>query len=184
MPIFIIATIIILILLLLLFFLIYNSFIKLNSKTEEAFATMDVYLKKRWDLIPNLVSTVKGYAKHEKDTLESIILLRNTTYDHLSNENKMITNKNISNAIEKVMILTENYPELKASDNFKKLSTELAKIEDEIAASRKYYNATVRMYNNKVEMFPTNMIAKCLNFKAKLMFEIEKDERENIEIDV
>lgn len=161
----------------------YNSFVKLNNKVKEAFATMDVYLKKRWDLIPNIVETVKGYASHEKDTLESIVNLRNSAYDNMSDEDKIKTNQEISKGITKIMALAENYPELKASENFKDLSNQLSKVEDEIANSRKYYNGVVRMFNNKVEMFPSNIFAGMFGYKAKSMFEANENERETVKVE-
>ena len=163
-------------------FSLYNSFIKLNNKVDEAFSTMDVYLKKRWDLIPNIVETVKGYEKHENNTLKEIITLRNSTYDNMSNDEKIKTNKELSKGINKIMALAENYPDLKANENFKDLSNKLTKIEDDIANSRKYYNAVVRMFNNKVEMFPNNIFAKIFGFKSKNMFEAKAEERKNVEV--
>ena len=143
---------------------------------------MDVYLKKRWDLIPNLVETVKGYAKHESETLENVIKLRNSAYDNMTDEDKIKANNNLSNGINKIMALAESYPDLKANDNFKDLSNQLSKIEDDIANSRKYYNGTVRQFNNKVEMFPSNIIASLFGFKTKSMFEANNEERENVKV--
>ena len=174
----------ILIIILICFFVTYNSLIKLSNKVKEAFSTMDVYLKKRWDLIPNLVETVKGYAKHEKDTLEEIILLRNKSYDNISDDDKINDNEKISKSINRIMLLAESYPELKASDNFKNLSNELSKVEEDIANSRKYYNGTVRLYNNKVEMFPSNIIAKIFKYESKKMFEASLDEKENVKVEL
>lgn len=165
-------------------FIVYNSLITLTNKVKEAFSTMDVYLKKRWDLIPNLVETVKGYAKHEKETLEKVISLRNHTYDTMSNEEKLQTNEELNSNIQKIMFLAESYPDLKASENFKDLSKELTQVENDIANSRKYYNAVVRMYNNKVEMFPSNMIAKVFHYRTKKMFEIKEEEKENVEVEL
>ena len=162
----------------------YNSFVKLNNKVREAFSTMDVYLKKRWDLIPNIVETVKGYAKHEKDTLQEVIELRNGVYDKMSDDEKIKTNEQLSNNINRMMALAESYPELKASDNFKDLSKQLTKVEDDIANSRKYYNGVVRIYNNKVEMFPSNVFACIFRFKTKPMFEASANERENVKIEL
>ncbi len=161
----------------------YNGFVTLNNKVEEAFATMDVYLKKRWDLIPNIVETVKGYAKHEKDTLKEVINLRNGAYDKMSNEEKVEANQKISQGISKIMALVESYPDLKANENFKDLSNELSKIEEDIANSRKYYNATVRQFNTKAQMFPTNIVANMFNFKSKKMFEATENERENVKVE-
>lgn len=165
-------------------FVLYNSFVKLNEKVKEAFATMDVYLKKRYDLIPNIVKTVKGYAEHEKDTLKAIVELRSNVYDKMSDEEKLRTNEQLSNNINRIMILAESYPTLKADENFKDLSNQLTKIEDEIANSRKYYNAVIRIYNNKVQMFPNNIFAKMFGYKPKVMFEANVNERENIKIEL
>ncbi len=178
---YIIIAIIVIILIALL--VTYNSFIKLNNKVKEAFSTMDVYLKKRWDLIPNIVETVKGYAKHEQDTLKEIVELRNSSYDKMSDHEKIKTNEQISSDISKIMAIAEAYPDLKASENFKDLSKQLAKVEEDIANARKYYNGTVRIYNNKIEMFPSNIIAKIFGYKSKNMFETSKAERENVKIE-
>ena len=166
------------------FLLTFNSFMRLNNKVKEAFATMDVYLKKRWDLIPNLVETVKGYAKHEKDTLEEIVKLRSGDYDIMTSDEKISANTKITNGITRIMALAESYPNLKANDNFRDLSKELTKTENEIAQSRKYYNATVRIFNNKVLMFPSNIVAIMLGYKEKKMFEARDSERENIKVDL
>ena len=174
----------IIIVLLIYIFVLYNNFVKLDNKVNEAFSTMDVYLKKRWDLIPNIVEVVKGYSKHEKNTLEELVSLRNKTYDNMTNNEKIKTNESISNDISKIMVLAESYPELKASENFINLSKNLTKVEDEIANSRKYYNAVVRMFNNKVSMFPSNICAKIFGYKEKDMFEANSNERENVSINL
>ena len=165
-------------------FISYNSFVKLNNKVKEAFATMDVYLKKRWDLIPNLVETVKGYAKHEKDTLEEVIKLRSGDYDIMTSEEKISANTKITKGISRIMALAESYPNLKANENFSNLAKELTKTEDEIAQSRKYYNAIVRLFNNKVEMFPSNIMAKVFGFSTKSMFEASAEERNNVKVEL
>ena len=138
----------IVILLILYVVISYNQLVKLNNETKEGFATMDVYLKKRWDLIPNIVEVVKGYAKHEKDTLKEVVEIRNSvkSYDKLSDEQKIKTNEQIAGGITKLMALAEAYPDLKANENFLSLQQSLSGIEDEIAQSRKYYNAVVRNY--------------------------------------
>lgn len=163
---------------------LFNSFSSLDNKVKEAFSTMDIYLKKRWDLVPNLVEVVKSYAKHEKDTLEEITKLRGNTYDNMSNDEKIKTNVKLNRDIDKIMLLVEAYPELKASNNFKDLSDKLVKIEDDIANSRKYYNGTVRIFNNKVEMFPNNIFAKIFSYKSKPMFEAKISEKENVDVKV
>lgn len=160
----------------------YNNLIKLKNMVKEAFSTMDVCLKKRWDLIPNIVETVKGYAKHEENTLKEIIELRNSSYDTMSDDEKVKANKTLSKDINKIMLLAESYPDLKASTNFQDLTRELSKVEEDIANSRKYYNGVVEMFNNKVEMFPSNIFAKLFGYKTKEMFEIDDAERENVKI--
>ncbi|MDD2435681.1 MAG: LemA family protein [Bacilli bacterium] len=164
--------------------LTYNSFIKLNNIVSEAFSTMDVYLKKRWDLIPNIVETVKGYAKHEKDTLEEVISLRNNNYDTMNTSDKINTNEKLKASISKLMLLAESYPELKANQNFLDLSSQLTQVENDIANSRKYYNGSVRIFNDKVQMFPSNIIASILGYKIKKMFEATEDERKSIKVEM
>lgn len=174
----------IIVLIILYAFALYNSFVKLNNKVKEAFSTMDVYLKKRWDLIPNIVETVKGYANHEKDTLREVVELRNSAYDKMSNDQKIKANEQLSSSINKVMALAEAYPDLKANENFKDLSNQLTKVEDDIANSRKYYNGAVRIYNNKIEMFPSNIFAGLFGYKSKAMFEASASERENVKVEL
>lgn len=172
------------VIILLLLFTTYNSFVRLNNKVEEAFSTMDVYLKKRWDLIPNIVETVKGYAKHEKNTLEEVINLRNTSYDKMNTNDKVEINNKLSANLGKLIAIAENYPDLKANENFKDLSRELSKVEEDIANARKYYNGTVRMFNDKVQMFPSNIIAGIFGYKAKTMFEANEEERKNVKVEL
>jgi len=172
----------IVVLILIYFGVTYNSFVKLNNTVKEAFSTMDVYLKKRWDLIPNIVETVKGYAKHEKSTLKEIIELRNSTYDNMSANEKVDVNNKLSQGINKLMAIAEAYPDLKANENFKDLSQQLTKVEDDIANSRKYYNGAVRIFNDKVQMIPSNIVAGMLGFKEQKMFEASETERENVQV--
>ena len=160
----------------------YNSLVRLRTQVEEGFSTMDVYLKKRWDLIPNLVETVKGYAKHESETLEQVVKLRGSSYDSMDTNQKVDVNNQLSAGITKLLAVAENYPELKANDNFKELSAQLSKIEDDIANSRKYYNGTVKHMNNKVQMFPSNIIAGMFGFKTSKMFTAQEQERENVKV--
>lgn len=160
----------------------YNGFVKTNNIVKEAFSTMDVYLKKRWDLIPNLVEVVKGYAKHEKETFNQITSLRTNSYDSMPMEKKINVNQQLGQGITKIMAIAENYPELKANENFAKLSADLSKIEDEIANSRKYYNGAVRELNNKIQMFPSNIIAGMFGFKQVNMFEANAEERDNVKV--
>lgn len=165
-------------------FITYNNLINLKNNVNEAFATMDVYLKKRWDLIPNLVETVKGYAEHENSTLKEVIETRNINYDSLRPNEKVDLNSRMTQEISKLMIIAEAYPELQASANFKDLSDNLTKVEDEIASSRKYYNGSVRIMNDKIQMFPSNIIALIFNFKTYKMFEATVEERKNIKVEL
>ena len=174
----------IIILIIIYAFILYNNFISLDNKVKEAFSTMDVYLKKRWDLIPNLVETVKGYAKYEEETLTRVTKLRNTVYNKMTNDEKIINNEELSSDVSKIMALKEAYPELKANENFIDLSNKLTKIEDDIANARKYYNGTVRIYNNKEQMFPNNIFAKIFNYKTKRMFEASLEDKQNIRINL
>ena len=174
----------VIVLLLVVYFIsTYNSLVKLRNVVEEAFSTMDVYLKKRWDLVPNLVATVKGYAKHEKESLKEIIELRNGAYDNMSNDEKIDVNNKLTQGITKIMALAEAYPDLKANANFQQLSGELSSIEADIANARKYYNGSVRTMNDKVQMFPSNIIASIAKFKTYKMFEIAASERENVKVE-
>ena len=174
----------VIVIILIAFFVSYNNFVRENNKVKEAFATMDVYLKKRWDLIPNIVETVKGYAKHEKETLEEVVNLRNSSYDKMNDSTKVDVNNKLSQGLGRLMAIAESYPELKANENFKDLSNQLSKVEDDIANARKYYNGAVRVYNNKVEMFPSNIFAGLFGYKSKAMFEANADERENVKVEL
>lgn len=169
--------ILILIVILVYVFIQYNSLVKSNNLVKEAFSTMDVYLKKRWDLVPNLVESVKGYAGYEKEIFSEITKLRTNSYDAMTTNNKINMNEQLTQEILKVMAISENYPELKASDNFSQLSKDLIKIEDDIANSRKYYNGTVRILNNQIQMFPSNIVAKIFGFKQANMFEAKSEEK-------
>lgn len=169
----------------LLFILItYNKLVEYNNLVKEAFSTMDVYLKKRWDLIPNLVEVVKEYAKHEKDTLEKISELRASNYESMTADKKININEQLTKNILGIMTISSNFPELKASQNFIDLSQKLTKIEDEIANSRKYYNGTVRILNNKIQMFPNSIVAHMFGFHTAKMFEANMDEKKNIGVDL
>lgn len=162
----------------------YNKLVRAKVNVEEAFATMDVYLKKRFDLIPNLVETVKGYAKHEKETLEQVIALRNQNYDAMSDDEKVANGVAISQAIPKIMAIAEAYPDLKANSNFLELSSQLQTVENDIANSRKYYNGTVKRYNLSVQTVPTNIVAGLFHFETKKMFEVESnEERQNVKVE-
>ena len=151
---------------------------------KEAFATMDVYLKKRWDLIPNIVEAVKGYAQYEKGTFEKVTALRNVAYNKMSADDKIDVNEQIAAGVSRIMAVAENYPDLKANENFLDLSRQLSKTEDDIAFSRRYYNAVVRNMNNKVQMFPSNMIAGLFGFRNMKMFEAAEPERQVVNVKI
>lgn len=174
----------IIVLLLIYILVTYNKLVESNNIVKEAFSTMDIYLKKRWDLIPNLVEIVKGYAKHEKDVLNQITTLRTNNYQNMSIDKKINVNEQLTQGISKIIAISENYPDLKASQNFLELSRDLTKIEDEIANSRKYYNGSVRIFNTKIQVFPNNIIAKMFNFKEANMFEANSDEKHNVKVDL
>ena len=177
--------IIAIIVILLIYVLIaYNSFINSRNLVKEAFSTMDVYLKKRWDIIPNLVEVVKGYSTHEQETLTKITSLRSSNYDDLTMNNKININEELSKCLANVFAVSENYPDLKANELFAKLSDNLISVEDEIANSRKYYNGTVRNFNNKIQMFPNNIIAKIFKFKEFKIFEANAEEKHNIGVNL
>lgn len=162
----------------------YNSFINSRNLVKEAFSTMDIYLKKRWDLIPNLIEVVKGYSKYENETLTKITSLRSSSYDELTMDNKININEDLSRCLSNIFAVSENYPELKANELYTNLSNNLISIEDEIANSRKYYNGTVRNFNNKIQMFPNNILAKLFRFKEFKMFEANAEEKNNVGVNL
>lgn len=179
----IIGLIIVLVVIAIILIGMYNSFIKLKNNCEEAFSTMDVYLKKRYDLIPNLVETVKGYAKHEKETLEGVIAARNMAQSAGTMEEKLVGENMIQSSLKSLFAVAEAYPDLKANTNFLDLQNQLKAIEEDIANSRKYYNGVVKQFNNKCEMFPSNIIASIFKFKKKPMFEVDApEERKNVKV--
>ena len=161
----------------------YNGFIRLRNKSEEAFSAMDVSLKKRYDLIPNLVETVKGYAKHERETLEAVIAARNKAAGATTPEQKIAGDSQLSNTLKSLFAVAESYPELKANESFVSLQKQLSRIEEEIAGSRRYYNGVVNKYNTKTEMFPGNLVAGMFGFARKPLYEVNSEaERENVTV--
>ncbi|MBQ8459484.1 LemA family protein [bacterium] len=160
----------------------YNKGIKLRNYVREAFSIMDVYLKKRWDLIPNLIEVVKSYAQHEKELFESISKIRTGDYSSYSYDSKINTNIQLEFILPKIIAVAENYPELKANEHFSKLMSELVDIENDIANSRKYYNGTVRELSNYLEIFPSSVIAAIFGIKGAKMFEISDNERKDVEV--
>lgn len=160
----------------------YNSLIKLRNRVKDQWAQIDVQLKRRFDLIPNLVETVKGYTKHESGTLEAVIKARNTYVSATTPEDQMKADGELTHAISKLFALTESYPDLKANTNFQELQTELTATESKIASARQFYNDTVMTYNNKVETVPSNIIASIFKFERHAFFEAAEKERENVEV--
>ena len=161
----------------------YNNFKRLINNIEESRSTIDVCLKKRFDLIPNIVETVKGYAKHEKETLAAVISARSGVAAAKTPEGKMKAEGELTGALRQLFAVAESYPELKANTNFLDLQNQLKSIETEIANSRRYFNATVKQYNNLVAMFPSNIIARKYGYEKEKMFEIENPkERENVKV--
>ncbi len=160
----------------------YNKGIVLRNYVREAFSTMDVYLKKRWDLIPNLLETVKGYAAHEKGVFEEVTKLRSSNYGGLNSAQKIDINQRLNIGIAKLLAVAENYPDLKANESFNNLMGELSSIEGEIADSRKYYNGTVRELNTYTEIFPSNIICGFFGIKQEKLFEIKNEQRENVKV--
>lgn len=160
-----------------------NSFVSIKNQVEEAFSTMDVYLKKRYDLIPNLVETVKGYATHESETFTKVTAARTAAMNATSIDEKIANENALSGTLKSLFAVAEAYPQLQANTNFMDLQQQLKMLEDEIANSRKYYNAVVRTMNTKVESFPSNLVASIFGFKKQPFFEVgSAEERENVQV--
>jgi len=162
---------------------VYNSLVGKKNQVLNAFAGIDTLLKKRYDLIPNLVETVKNYMQHERGTLTEITELRARAISpQLSQDMKVDLNNKIAKMLSGIMVAVENYPQLKANENFMQLQRSLNEVEEQISAARRAYNAAVTDYNNAVEMFPTNLAASVLNYQAKPFFEIAETERQNLKV--
>ncbi len=161
--------------------LTYNALVRWRIRVKEAFSQVDVQLKRRYDLIPNLVETVKGYMKHERELLERIAELRSQAMNTNDLKEKGKLEGGLSQSIKRLLAVVENYPDLKASENFKILQEELTSTENRIAFARQYYNDVVREYNTLRNMFPTNIVAKIFNFKTAEFFEFP-EERTPVEI--
>ncbi|MEG1495497.1 MAG: LemA family protein [Bacilli bacterium] len=175
----ILGVIILIILLLVVFiFATYNGLISLRNRKDDQWAQIDVQLKRRADLIPNLVETVKGYAKHESGTLEAVIMARNSFVSATTPEAEIKASGEITQALSKFFALTESYPELKANANFMGLQADLKETEDKISYARQFYNDVVLTYNNKVEMVPSNIVALLFGFKKGAFFEVTAAEKE------
>lgn len=175
---------VIIVILIIWFIAAYNGFIKLRNSVEECFSTMDVYMKKRFDLIPNLVETVKGYAAHEAGTLEKVTAARSAVAGSSTTEERMENENLLSGTLKSLFAVSENYPDLKANQNFLDLQQQLRKVEEDIVNARKYYNAVVKQFNTKCEVFPSNVVAGMFHFERKPMFEVDSpQERQNVKVE-
>ena len=172
-----IAAVAIVIILLVWFIATRNGLVVADTNVEEAFSGMDIYMKKRYDLIPNLVASVKGYAAHESETLENVIAARNAAYgaNRADKESVAKAESELTSAISRLMVVAEQYPELKADAQFLDLQRQLQSIENDIAQARKYYSGSVKQYNQKVRMFPSSIVAGMSGFKTAPYFEIADD---------
>ncbi|HYG59995.1 MAG TPA: LemA family protein [Symbiobacteriaceae bacterium] len=162
--------------------LMYNSLIGKRNQVDSVFSTIDVMLKKRYDLIPNIVETAKGYMKHERETLERIAQLRAQALTSQTTDEKIAVDNQIAGPLRQIMVAVENYPELKANQNFLHLQATLNEVEEQISAARRAFNAAVLQYNNAVEMFPTSMIAGMMRFQRRGFFEISEGERQPVRV--
>lgn len=162
---------------------IYNSLVRSRVRVDEAWSDIDVQLKRRYDLIPNLIETVKGYAKHEKDLLEKVTKARTQAMGAKTLEEKGKSENMLSDTLKSLFAVAENYPQLKANENFLELQRELTDTEDKIQAARRFYNGNVRDLNTKIQVFPTNIIAGMLGFKEREFFEAEEGEKETVKVD-
>lgn len=161
----------------------HNAFVILDSQTDEAFSTIDVYLKKRFDLIPNIVETVKGYAKHESETFIKVTEARSKAVSASTPQEKAEADKEMTQAIRNFNMVMEAYPELKANANFMDLQHQLKSIEGELSQARKYYNATVRVFNVKLGSFPSSIVGRKMRLTKKPFFEVSSpEERENVKV--
>ena len=163
---------------------VFNRLINLNTRTDEAWSDIDVQLKRRYDLIPNLVETVKGYAKHEKSLLETVTKARADAISSKGIEDQAKAENQISQALKSIFAVAENYPDLKANQNFAKLQDELTDTEDKIQASRRFYNANVRDFNIAIQVFPSSIVANMKAYKKRDLFELtEAAAKEPVKVD-
>ncbi len=172
-----IIILIILILLVIYIISLYNGLVTLRNRVKNAWSQIDVQLKRRTDLIPNLVETVKGYAGHEKNVFENVTKARSSLMNATTVQETAEANNQLTGTLKSLFAVAENYPELKASENFRELQATLSDTEDKIAYSRQFYNDTVLMYNNKVQMFPSNLMANAFNFNEAEFFEVAESEK-------
>ena len=163
---------------------IYNNLVTLRQRVENAWSQIDVQLQRRFDLIPNLVETVKGYMEHESEVLTKIADLRSSWADAKTVDEKSKLDTELSETLKTIMAVAENYPDLKANQNFSELQTELTNTENKISYSRQFYNDTVTRYNTKLEVFPSNVIASMFHFTSEQLFEVDNQEaKKNVKVD-
>ena len=175
---------IIVVLIVLFIISVYNNLVTLKQRAKNSFSQMDVQLQRRFDLIPNLVETVKGYMAHESDTLTKVTELRTSWANAKTVEEKAKVDNELSSTLKTIMAVAEAYPDLKANQNFSNLQAELSETEDKISYSRQFYNDTVTRYNTKLELFPSNIIAGMFHFTAESLFEVDSAEaRKNVKVD-
>ena len=178
----IIGIIIVVVLIVLYIVATYNGLVGMRNRVKDQWAQIDVQLKRRFDLIPNLVETVKGYASHEQETLKGVIEARNKFNVAKTPEEEMAANDQLSNFVSKLFALSEAYPDLKANQNFMSLQSDLKDTEDKIASARQFYNDTVLTLNNKIEMFPSNIVASMFKFTKEPFFEANEESREAVKV--
>lgn len=154
---------------------LYNSLVKLKNNRENAFADIDVQLKQRHDLVPQLVATVKGYAAHEKETLDRVISARNGAVSARSIDDKIVAENALSSALTGMKITLEAYPDLKANQNFLQLQGEIADLENKLSSVRRYFNSATREFNNAVQTFPSNILAGMFGFRKEMMFDLGEE---------
>ena len=162
---------------------VYNGLIKLKNRVDEAWSDIDVQLKRRHDLIPNLINTVKGYAAHEKELFEKVTEARTRAMGAKDAKEQAEAENMLSDTLKSLFAVAENYPDLKANQNFLELQKELTDTEDKIQAARRFYNGNVRDFNTKIQVFPNNLIARMLHFKQYEFFEAGEKEKENVEVE-
>jgi LemA protein len=165
-------------------FSLYNGLIELNNNMDKAWANIDVLLKKRSDLIPNLVETVKGYMKHEKEVLTKITELRSELSHETETKDKAKTSNQITETLKTIFAVAENYPQLKANENFLHLQKEMSLIEEQIADRREFFNNSVLLFNTRIQVIPDSLFASILGYKKKDYFKVEESERENVKINI
>ncbi len=177
MPVWLIVVIVIVVLLVLWFVATYNSLVGLRNRVKDQWAQIDVQLKRRADLIPNLVETVKGYAKHEKSTFEEVVKARNAVNNASTKEEEMKASGELTQVVSRLFALAESYPELKANQNFISLQNDLKESEDKISLMRQFYNDTVLTYNNKVQTIPSNIVANLCHFREETFFKVDEADK-------